>query len=120
MRGRAVCVWLLLAAVLAPAGVNGQTGGAATTGRYTNALWGVDFLIPAAWKAVERDGVVLLVSDTEAGLVLVRFGRSVTRQSMLTDYSAGLKEDGVALMPAVRAEDFAAGAYKGLAGELAG
>jgi hypothetical protein len=93
---------------------------AAAAGRYTNALWGVDFRIPAAWKAVERDGMVLLGSDTEAGMMLVRFNRSVTRQSMLADYSAGLNEDGVALMPAARAEDFAAGAYKGLAGELAG
>jgi hypothetical protein len=104
----------------APARAAAAQPAAAAAGRHANAQWGVDFATPAAWKAVERDGMVLLVSDTEAGLMLVRFSRSVTRQSMLADYSAGLQEEGVALMPAAPAGDFAAGAYQGLAGELAG
>lgn len=91
-----------------------------SAGRYSHQFWGLSFAVPGAWKANERDGMVLLGSDTEAGLIIVRFERSVNKQMMLTEYSKGLSESGVTLTPATRAEDYAAGANRGVAGELAG
>jgi hypothetical protein len=92
----------------------------ASEGRFSHPYWGVNFAIPAAWKASEREDLVLLGSDTEAGLMIVRFLRSTNRQALLQEYSQGLQEEGVKLMPATRAEDFKAGSNPGLAGEMTG
>lgn len=63
---------------------------------------------------------LLLGSNTEPGLMLVRFERQTTAQALLQGYAEGMEEEGVRLTPAVRAEEFAAGKNRGLAGELAG
>jgi len=91
-----------------------------SAGRYAHPYWGLSFAVPGAWKANEREGLLLLGSDTEAGLIIVRFVRSTNRQTMLAEYSKGLAEDGITLIPATRAEDYAAGSNRGLGGELSG
>ncbi len=91
-----------------------------SAGRYSHQYWGLSFAVPQAWKANERDGLVLLGSDTEAGLIVVRFERSINKQMMLAEYSKGMSEEGITLTPATRAEDYAAGPNRGVAGELAG
>jgi hypothetical protein len=93
---------------------------AGTAGRYTHPFWGLSFSVPGAWKANERDGLVLPGSDTEAGLILIRFVRSTNKQMMLMEYTKGVSEDGVTLTPATRAEDYSGGSNRGVAGELAG
>lgn len=90
----------------------------ASAGRWAHPYWGVDFALPPGWKAAERNGVVLLGSDTEAGLMIVRFMPSTDRQMLTTGYAQGLQEDGVNLMPVSPIEEFAGG--RGLAGELGG
>jgi hypothetical protein len=91
-----------------------------SAGRFSHPYWGVDFAIPAAWKANQREDTVLLGSDTEAGLMLVRFTRSTNRQALLQEYSKGFQEEGVKLAPTTRAENFTAGSNQGLEGEMAG
>jgi hypothetical protein len=88
-----------------------------TAGRWSHPAWGLDFALPAGWKAGERDGLVLLGSDTEAGLIVVRFMPKTDRQMLAAGYREGLQESGVSLMPTKAIEEFAGG---GLAGELGG
>lgn len=59
-------------------------------------------------------------SESEAGLMLVRFVRQTNRQALAADYSEGLEDGGVRLAPVGAPQDYAAGGYRGLAGELAG
>jgi len=42
--------------------------------------WGLSFAVPGAWKANEREVTVTLGSDTEAGLIIVRFVRSTNNK----------------------------------------
>jgi hypothetical protein len=89
----------------------------AAAGRWSHPTWGLDFALPAGWKAAERDGLVLLGSDTEAGLIVVRFMPKTDRQMLVAGYREGLQESGVSLMPTKAIEELAGG---GLAGELGG
>lgn len=93
---------------------------APAAGRWAHPYWGLEFAPPPGWKVAEREGNVLLGSDTEPGLMLARFMPGANRQMLLQGYGEGLKEEGVTLMPSARAEDFKAGANAGVAGELAG
>lgn len=88
--------------------------------RYTQNGWGVSFAPPPGWKVAERQGALLLGSDTEAGLIVVRFVRGTNLQTLAADYQEGLEEEGLRLMPASQPENFSAGSSQGLAGELAG
>ena len=88
--------------------------------RYDQQEWGVSFAIPPSWRVVDRKEALLMGSDSEAGLMMVRFVRQTNRQALSQDYSEGFAEEGVRLAPAGAAKDFAAGSYGGLAGELAG
>jgi hypothetical protein len=90
---------------------------APTEGRWSHPTWGVEFALPVGWKAAERDGLVLLGSDTEAGLIVVRFMPKTDRNLLMAGYREGLQESGVSLMPTKAAEDFNG---RGLAGELGG
>jgi hypothetical protein len=89
----------------------------ATAGRWSHPTWGLDFALPAGWKAGERDGLVLLGSDTEAGLIIVRFMPKTDRQMLMAGYREGLQESGISLMPTKAIEELAGG---GVAGELGG
>jgi hypothetical protein len=92
-----------------------------TTGaRWSDETWGVTLDLPAGWKAAMRDGILLLGSDTEAGLMVVRFSPKTDRAALTAGYSQGLQESGVNLLPTSPIADFAAGANRGLAGELGG
>jgi hypothetical protein len=88
--------------------------------KHTVEAWGVTLTLPAGWKAVERDGAVLLGSDTEAGLILVRFARKTGLASLRQMYAEGLQEDGAYLFPSGAATEQRAGANAALAGDLAG
>jgi len=93
-----------------------STGGS----RYNHQPWGVSFVVPEAWKVADRKQALLLASDTEAGLMLVRFMRRTNLQSLAEGYQEGLQEEGLQLMPTVQLQEFSAGDARGLAGELAG
>jgi len=88
--------------------------------RWSDETWGVSFELPAGWKAAMRDGILLLGSDTEPGLMVVRFSPKTDRAALTAGYGQGLQESGVNLMPTARIEEFAAGANRALAGELGG
>jgi len=98
----------------APAAAGGRGSG------YTHDEWGVTFDVPPAWKVGQREGLLLLGSDTEAGLMIIRFGRGTSLEQLVKDYGEGMSEDGVMLMPAKPAQEFPAGRNRGMAGELAG
>jgi hypothetical protein len=107
-------------AAVAPSAATPAPPPGATAGRWAHPYWGLDFGIPAGWKAAERDGLVLLGSDTEAGVIVVRFMPKTDRQMLTAGYREGIQESGVNLMPTKPIEEFAGASNRGLAGELGG
>jgi hypothetical protein len=88
--------------------------------RYTQERWGLSFAVPTNWKVGERSQALLLGSDTEPGLMIVRFMRGTTVQALAQGYDEGMQEEGLQLMPTTQLQNFSAGNAQGLAGELAG
>lgn len=82
--------------------------------------WGVSFNLPPAWRAVEKDGKVLVVSDTEAGLMLVQFVPRTTRAELLAGYREGLRDGGFVAMPVAEATAFDVAGGTALAGLMEG
>ena len=56
--------------------------------------WGVTLTLPQGWRSADKDGALLVASDTEAGAILVRFLPRATRADLLSGYQAGLQENG--------------------------
>ncbi len=88
--------------------------------RYAHERWGLSFTVPAGWKVGERSQGLLLGSDTEAGLMIVRLMRRTTVQALAEGYQEGMQEEGLQLMPTAQLQNFSARSAQGLAGELAG
>jgi hypothetical protein len=101
------------------AGARGPSG-AAQGRRFNYEKWGLSFLIPGDWKLGERGGALLLGSDTEAGLMIIRFLRRTNLHTLAEGYQEGMQEEGLQLTPTTQPENFSAGGNQGLAGELAG
>ena len=87
---------------------------------YPHEDWGLGFDVPPAWKVAKREDALLLVSDSEPGMIVIRLVRGTSESALLEDYGEGLTEEGLRLMPSSRSQPFSSGGYKGLAGELAG
>ncbi len=85
---------------------------------FTKEAWGATFPVPGGWRAGEKDGMVLLGGDTEAGIIVVRFFPNTTRAQAIAAFKSGLHEAGVNADPIGEPVPFAG--KKGLAGELAG
>jgi hypothetical protein len=94
--------------------------GAAPGRRFNYEKWGLSFRIPGDWKVGERSGALLLGSDTEAGLMIIRFLRRTNLQALAEGYQEGMQEEGLQLAPTTQLENFTAGGNQGLAGEMAG
>jgi hypothetical protein len=77
-------------------------------------------MVPGGWRGAEKDGMLLIGGESEAGLIVVRFVAKVDREAMLAEYARGLHEGGMNLMPAAPAQDYRTSGGKGIAGELAG
>jgi hypothetical protein len=92
--------------------------GARTT--INQAGWGVSFALPGGWKSAEKDGLIVAGSDTEAGLIVVRYLPRVTREEMLQGYQAGINEGGFVARPISAATSLPAQAGTTLAGVLEG
>lgn len=90
------------------------------TGRFHQPKWGFSFALPPSWKASERDGVLLLGSETEPGLMLIRFLRRTAEPQLRAAYADGLEEGGMKLATASPIESIRSGAQQALAGELSG
>jgi hypothetical protein len=103
------------AKVPAPGAAGGTRGP-----RYNQEKWGLSFTIPANWKVGERQGLLLLGSDTEAGLIIIRLVRRTSLEQLVQDYGEGMQEEGLQLMPTTQAQEFPAGRNRAMAGELAG
>jgi hypothetical protein len=108
-----------------PAAATPATRPPAAPGRGTGHLfqqdaWGVSFTVPLAWRAVEKDGNVLVVSDTEAGLMLVQFVPRTSRAEMLAAYREGLSDGGFMAQPVAEATPFEAAGGSALAGMMEG
>jgi hypothetical protein len=101
------------------AGARGPSG-AAQGRRFNYEKWGLSFLIPGDWKVGERSDALLLGSDTEAGLMIIRFLRRTNLHTLAEGYQEGMQEEGLQLTPTTQPENFSAGGNQGLAGELAG
>jgi hypothetical protein len=82
--------------------------------------WGLSFVVPPGWKVGERQGFLLMGSDTEAGLIIVRLARRATLEQLVQEYGEGMQEEGLQLMPTMQAQEFPAGQNRAVAGELAG
>ena len=82
--------------------------------------WGLSFVAPPGWKVGKRPGLLLMGSDTEAGLIILRLARGATLERLVRDYGEGIEEEGLRLMPTMQAQDFPAGRNPAVAGELAG
>lgn len=87
---------------------------------YQQAQWGVSFMTPAQWFVTDKQVALLVASNTEPGLMIVRFLRKTTADKLRTGYAEGLSEDNVRLMPVGQLQAFPVGKLQGLAGELAG
>jgi hypothetical protein len=88
--------------------------------RFNHEKWGISFVTPSGWKVGERQGLLLMGSDTEAGLIVIRLARQATLEQLIQDYGGGMQEEGLQLMPTMQAHDFPAGRNRAVAGELAG
>ena len=88
--------------------------------RYRNEKLGLSFVSPPGWKVGERQGLLLMGSDTEAGLIIIRLARRTGLQQLVQDYGEGMQEEGLQLMPTVQAQEFPAGQNQAMAGELEG
>ena len=97
--------------------VSGPSGGGS---RKDYEPWGLSFVVPPGWKVGERQGLLLMGSDTEAGLIILRLARGATLQQLVQDYGEGMEEEGLQLMPTMQARDFPAGQNPAVAGELSG
>ena len=97
-------------------GPSGMTRGP----RYNQEKWGLSFAVPPNWKVGERSGALLLGSDTEAGLIIIRLARRTSLEQLVQDYGEGMQEEGLQLMPTAEAQEFSAGRNRAVAGELAG
>jgi hypothetical protein len=94
--------------------------GGARGSRFNHEKWGLSFAVPPGWKVGERPGLLLMGSDTEAGLIVIRLARKATLDQLVRDYGEGVQEEGLNLMPTMQAQDFPAGRNPAVAGELAG
>ena len=88
--------------------------------RFNHEKWGLSFAVPPGWKVGERQGSLLMGSDTEAGLIIIRLVRRTTLEQLVQDYGEGMQEEGLQLMPTMQAQEFPAGQNRAVAGELAG
>ncbi len=82
--------------------------------------WGLGFTVPPNWRAADKDGLLLVVSDTEAGLMIVRFVPRATRDELLAGYREGLNESGFMAAPVEDARPFDVPGASGLAGVMEG
>jgi hypothetical protein len=87
---------------------------------FSKDAWGVKLVAPPGWRLVERDGAVLGGSDTEAGLLILRYVPHTTREELVAEYQRGVNEQGISATPTVEATPWKAGKATGIAGELAG
>lgn len=102
----------------APAGRAAPPQGPSST--YAKEAWGAKIAVPGGWRAGEKDGMVLLGSDVDAGLIVVRFFPTATRAQMIETYQQGLHENGVNADPTSPPVPFDAKGGQALAGELSG
>ncbi|MBL8305374.1 MAG: hypothetical protein JNM33_01670 [Rubrivivax sp.] len=82
--------------------------------------WGLGFTVPPHWRTADKDGLLLLVSDTEAGLMIVRFLPRATRDELRAGYQQGLQESGFMAAPVEDARPFDVPGASGLAGVMEG
>lgn len=84
----------------------GRPAGGARDSRFEHEKWGLSFTVPPNWKVGERQGVLLLGSDTEAGLIIIRLARRTSLEQLVQDYGEGMEEEGLQLMPTAEAQEF--------------
>ena len=82
--------------------------------RYTKDNWGLNFLIPEAWKVGERGGALLVGSDTEAGLMVIRFLPKAGLGELQQLYAQGIQEEGFQAFPQGPTQEFRAGSLRGI------
>lgn len=82
--------------------------------------WGLGFTVPPNWRAADRDGLLLLGSDTEAGLMILRFLPRTTREELLASYREGVQDANLIAQPVAEAEPFDVPGATGLAGVMEG
>ena len=88
--------------------------------RYEQPRWGLSFATPPQWMVNDRGMVLLLGSNSEPGLMVVRFLRKTDAAKLRAGYAEGLNEEGLHLVPTVPLQSLALGKLRALAGELGG
>jgi hypothetical protein len=82
--------------------------------------WGVTLTLPGGWKSAEQAGLLVAGSDTEAGLIVIRYLPGTSREALLAGYQAGIDEAGFVARPIAAATAFTVPGATGLAGILEG
>lgn len=101
---------------LAPAQAQAEGGGLP----WKKDAWGVELRVPAGWRSGEHNGALLMGSDSEAGLIVVRYLPKTTKAELVSGYQSGVNEGGVRLSPSGEAQEFKAQGGTALSGELSG
>jgi hypothetical protein len=109
---------VLLAVLGAPGAAAPPEKGPRTT--INRPAWGVTLTLPGGWKSTEKDGMLFAGSDTEAGLIVIRYLPRVSREEMLAGYQAGIDEAGFVARPIAPATSLPASGGAALAGVLEG
>lgn len=121
MRSRFLATWGALAlALTAPLSVNAAEPAAGARPSFYREAWGLGFTVPPNWRTADKDGLLLVASDTEAGLMIVRFVPRATREELLAGYQQGLQEAGFMAAPVEDARPFDVPGASGLAGVMEG
>jgi hypothetical protein len=68
-------------------------------GLYKSDFDGWQVKVPSAWKYIVNEGALVVVSDTEAGLITVEFTPGMTLEQMEATAAQGIAEEGVFLRP---------------------
>jgi hypothetical protein len=99
---------------------DGETQTSAKGAEFFDASWGVRFRVPAEWRYAKRAGGLLVVSDTEPGLMIGQFRPQVGRAQLEQEMRQPIQQQQAQLLPVDQIKELQLGEYVALDGEYAG
>jgi len=98
----------------------GKKAAPGTGARQQVASWPGSFERPMKFQVFDKDGVLILKSETEPGAVLIRVLRGQDIETLRKGFAGGLTEDGLRLAPIGVARAFTGAGHKAYAGDMSG
>ncbi|HLL53668.1 MAG TPA: hypothetical protein VK447_08990 [Myxococcaceae bacterium] len=108
------------AATAAAPSDDGETQTSEKGAEFFDASWGVRFRAPAEWRYAKRAGGLLVVSDTEPGLMIGQFRPQVGRAQLEQEMRQPIQQQQAQLLPVNEITELRIGDYVALDGEYAG